>query len=343
MLAETMQNITVLFTFVAFLALAGGMVLAQEQPHSAASTEGDVGPSHDDPEAYFPTRPGMRDMAEGIVREIEGTAHISSELGQHVIAELKSELAGTRYFFSGNLDRAELYTASVQAGDCRRAEALVWDELIGRRPFFETLARDSSFRRPFQGEVLELHFPELATCLYVSEARTLDRFILNLSAGLSESIERSDPSMFTRPFASHLSWMRAAGTIHGRRDINFVRLGEMATGAHRPDYGPAGVMLVELALELDSLNLADDMLAMLLLRADETWPEDDRPRPIERMHITDLLEHVRPRLSEGELARVQRCFMSDELSRRLFLGDVDHFAAPESEQCRLVEDPLGQQ
>lgn len=277
----------------------------------------------------------MRDMGERIVRGIEDTAYASADLTQQVIGELKSELASTQYFFSGNLDRAELYTASVEVGDCRRAEALVWGELIDRRPFFETLARDSSFRRAFQREVLELSFPELATCLYALEARTLDRFILNLSAGLSERIERNDPFMFTRPFASHLSWMRAAGTIHGRRDINYVRLGEMATGARGPDYGPAGVLLVELSLDLDSLNLADDMLAMLLLRAEETWPEDDRPLLVARERIDELLHQVRGQLSEAETARVQRCFTSDEIGRRLFLGDPHYFSALESQPCQM--------
>lgn len=332
-----MRSITVLSIFLLWLGLGGGMVLAEEQSHSA-TPDSAINAHHDDPAAYFPTRPGMRDMGERIVRGIEDTAYISADLTQQVIGELKSELTSTEYFFSGNLDRAELYTASVEVGDCRRAEALVWDELIDRRPFFETLARDNSFRRTLQREVLELHFPELATCLYALEATTLDRFILNLSAGLSESIEQDNPAMFTRPFASHLSWMRAAGTIHGRQDINYVRLGEMATGVRGPDYGPAGVLLVELSLELDSLNLPEDMLAMLLLRAEETWPEDDAPLPVAREAIAELLNQIRSGLSDDELARAQRCFISDELGRRLFLGDHDYFAAAESEQCQLAED-----
>lgn len=328
-----MRSITTLCIVLLWLSLSGGMVLSQEQSHSA-TPDSAINAHHDDPAAYFPTRPGMRDMGERIVRGIEDTAYISADLTQQVIGELKSELASTQYFFSGNLDRAELYTASVEVGDCRRAEALVWDQLIQRRPIFGPLARDSSFLRVFQREVLEPYFPELATCLYALEAATLDRYVVNLSAGLSEG----DPSMFTRPFASHLSWMRAAGTIHGRRDINYVRLGEMATGARGPDYGPAGVMLVELALDLDSLKLADDMLAMLLLRAEATWPEDDSPLPVARERIDELLDQVRGQLSEADIARAQRCFISDEIGRRLFLGDVSYFSAPESEQCQLAED-----
>lgn len=124
------------------------------------------------------------------------------------------------------------------------------------------------------------------------------------------------------------------GTIYGRRDINYVRLGEMATGAHGPDYGPAGVMLVDLALALDSLNLADDMPIMLLLRAEETWPGDDCPLPMERGRINDLLEQVCPRLSEDQLSHAKRCFMSDELFLRMFHSDADFLTASEGEQCQ---------
>lgn len=328
-----MRSIATRLSFLLWLLLASGLV--QAQSHSAMSPDAEINPSYDGSDAYFPTRPGMRDMGERIVRGIEANASISLALGQQVIADLNNELAGTAYFFSGNLGREELYAASLQVGDCRRAEALVWDELVSRRPFFETLARDSYFRRVFNREVLELHFPELAACLYVREATTLDRFISNLSAGLSESMERNNPALFTRPFVSQQSWMRAAGTIHGRRDSNFIQLGEMAIGTRGPDYGPAGVLLVELALELESLNLADDLLAMLLLRAEETWPDDDRPLPVARERIADLSDQLHARLSEDELLRAQRCYRTNEPYRRLSFGDASYFEAPQSEQCQI--------
>lgn len=270
--------------------------------------------------AYFPTRPSMRESMERMALEIEDNGVARLSIVTVVLDQLETALnLGTLRVFN-SLFRTEAYAAAIETTDCRFANHLVWDALIQADPFVQAFRHDDFFNRLLKRDIFQTHFPELAACLYAREAATRDRLIVNFSTQHAEGNGLTETGVLVRPFVFHHSWASAAGTIHGRRDINFVELGDMAVGLRAPDYAPAGVLLVELALELDSLDLHNALLTMLLLRANETWPQDDRPLPVERRRIAELLDEVFPRLSIDELAYAQSCFMTGEPADRLFLG-----------------------
>lgn len=292
-------------------------------------TEGYENRPDDDPFHYFPTRPFLREGMARMSGDLSRFSNVSRVVRDSVLDELDEALATTTFFFSDNFTSTALYNAAITVGDCRLGEDLIWEQLISDRPFLDDFRQDSFFARTFMQDVLQDHFPALAACLYAQDARTLSTMIAQ------HSLQFIGTDNLVRPFVHHQSWFSARGTLHGRRDRNFWDLVQMAANPHRSTYAPAAVMLVELALELDSLNLPNDIITMLLLRAEQSWPVDDRPLPVARERIAELLDQIRPQLSEGEIARAHRCYMTNELYDRLFLGDASYFEAPEEEQCQV--------
>ena len=216
------------------------------------------------------------------------------------------------------------------ARDCRLAGDLVWQRLVELRPFMVSLRGDSAFDRILRQRLYRPEFPALAACLYADDAKTLSVLIAR------HSMQVTGTRTLVRPFLHHESWFSARGTLHGRRDYNFWQLIEMVSDPTQETYAPAGVLLVELALELDSLNLPDDILHMLLLRADASWSalDPERPSPVPYERIAELLTITAARLSDEQLARAERCAMSDEPYTRLFLGEVGYAEVPDDEQCQ---------
>lgn len=243
-----------------------------------------------------------------------------------------------------DFDVEQGYRAAIAMNDCSRAYRIVWDTIVANLPYLTTFRDDDGFGEYLRWDVLSGELstvvPQgvydgafydhryLAACLAAQDARFFHALIEQwaLDAGTQEIV---------RPFIDYPNLVAASVSVHAARDGNFWHLIHMATRGRNGGYGPAAVLLVELALELDSLNLANDILTMLLLRAEETWPADDRPLPVAREHIAELLDQIRPRLSENELVRAQRCYMTNELYDRLFLGDASYFEAPEEDQCQV--------
>ncbi|MEM1286329.1 MAG: hypothetical protein AAGH43_13165 [Pseudomonadota bacterium] len=316
------------------LALVLGAVVVQaDSPVRAESytvTEGYEAKPDNDPFHYFPTRPhlreGMEEMAAGLSRD----AHVTRAVRDAILQDLTGELESTAFFFSADVMAEALYEAAIAARDCRLADDLVWQRLVELRPFMVSLRGDSAFDRILRQRLYRTEFPGLAACLYADDARTLSVLIAR------HSMHVTGTRTLVRPFLHHESWFSARGTLHGRRDYNFWQLIEMVSDPTQETYAPAGVLLVELALELDSLNLPNDILHMLLLRADASWsaldPEYPSPVPYER--IAELLTITAARLSDEQLARAERCSMSDEPYTRLFLGEAGYAEVPEDERCQ---------
>ncbi len=219
--------------------------------------------------------------------------------------------------------------------------------------YLADLIADTFLKRRLHRRLIEPLFADLAACPHAQEARTLAALISRFSASIRQNELDGTQDRLVRPFIYTRSLETARSTIHGRRDWHGWRLSEMATRAPelieeidpsedpigdqaRPSgYGPAGVLFVELALEQDSITVPDDVLHMLLLRADETWPnvDADMPLPVDHARIAALLLITAARLDEDQLARARRCFMSDEPYQRLFLGEAAYFALPDDNQC----------
>ena len=263
-----------------------------------------------------PNRPGINDIVREMRLEIQNPSTLTVGLAVELATDLRDRMEGSRgVFFS--FYREPLYAAAIVTGDCAWAHSLIWDEVSHRWPHVGFFRHDGTFDRLWRDEVLATCFPETLTCLLAREARTLDRYIADHG------------DIPVRPFTDHNSIVTAGATIYVRRDHNIWDLGRLATGNLFDEYPPAGVMLVELALELEGIALADDLLYMLLLHADANWPDDpDQPLPVERTRIAELKATLEPRLSEADLTRASERFAGREPERRLFLGDKDYFAIP---------------
>lgn len=313
------------------LALAAGVVFVQADLHVRAEsyvvTDGYEAKPDNDPFHYFPTRPFLREGMEDMAADLNRYANVTATVRDALLEELDTELKGTAFFFSADFVVEALYHAAIEAGDCRLAEDQVWRRLVQMRPFIVGFSEDSAFVRHLRQRLYQKHFPALAACLYAYDARTLSFLIAR------HSLEVTGTRTLVRPFLHHQSWFSARNTLHGRRDDNFWQLIEMATGPSGPNYTPAGVMLVELALELDSLDLPDDVLHMLLLRAERTWPDDERSLSVTRERIAELLALTAGRLTPEDLAHAERCFLTEEPYRRLFLGEQAYWNVPATERC----------
>lgn len=312
---------------VALLCLPVSLGFAPLHAETVVITDGYETKPDDDPFHYFPTRPFLREGMEDMANELNRYVNVSPSVLDTLLGEIVAEVGKAELFFSFNATAEALYDAAIQVGDCRLAERLVWDQLTDVRPFLAGFRHDSSFDRNMRRRLFEDHFPALATCLYAHDARTLSVLVSRHSEAVTGT------RALVRPFLHHQSWFSGRNTLHGRRDYNFWQLIEMATSPGHPNYGPAGVMLVELALELDSLDLPNDILHMLLLRAGETWPAGDRPLPVTRERIDDLLPITAAQLSEEELANAELCALTDEPYRRLFLGESAYAEVSEDERC----------
>ena len=305
---------------------------------SEASSE--AWPPDLDPERYFPTRPFMRDFGERVVREVERSAFMGSALMRGAIDVVRGDLETLGLGVMFEFYEHSLYRAAIEAGDCRLANDLIWRAFTGRRLFLEGVRSDSRFQRLMVRDIFVPYLPELAACLYAQDGRTLHQFVATLSRDSRENQLQGTPFQHLRPFVYRQSWVSAQGTIHGRRDWNYWQLIEMASDPTQDGYAPAGVLLVELALELDSLNLPGDILHMLLLRADAAWDglDPERPVPVTRDRIAELLPTTAARLSDDQLAHAERCFLTDEPYRRLFLGEQAYWDVPAAERC-VASDP----
>lgn len=323
------KSLYVIALCVALLCLPVSLGFAPLHAETVVITDGYETKPDNDPFHYFPTRPFLREGMEDMANELNRYANVSPSVLDTLLGEIIAEVRTTELFFSFNATADALYDAAIEVGDCRLAERLVWDQLTDVRPFLAGFRHDSSFDRNMRRRLFEDHFPALATCLYAHDARTLSVLISRHSEAVTGT------RTLVRPFLHHQSWFSGRNTLHGRRDYNFWQLIEMATGPGHPNYGPAGVLLVELALELDSLDLPDDVLHMLLLRAEATWPEhgEARPFPVERSRIAELLPITMARLSGDEVVRAEQCFLTDEPYQRLFLGEAAFFAEPYYDRC----------
>ncbi len=293
-------------------------------------TPGYEGRPDDDPYHYFPTRPFMQESMERRAARLRRYARVDQDVTDAALEQFLRDLeVGYTLFAYSDFDYRDLYRSAIEVGDCHHAEAIFWDSLIEDRPFLSGFRVDSNFDRVLRNQFLTVHFPELASCLYAADARVLSAFIARHSQQVTGS------RTMVRPFLFHASWFSAQNTLHGMRDVNFWRLAEMAANPFQDNYGPAGALLVELALELDSIVLPDDVLHMLLLRAEETWPNDDQPypSPVSRQKLSDLLALTASRLDEEQLQRAERCYATAEPHTRIFLGDAVYFEGRENPDC----------
>ena len=60
--------------------------------------------------------------------------------------------------------------------------------------------------------------------------------------------------------------------------------------------------------------------------------------PVTRDRIPELLPTTAARLSDDQLAHAERCFLTDEPYRRLFLGEAGYAGVPADERC-VASDP----
>ncbi len=221
-----------------------------------------------DPETYFANRSRMRQSMNQMAEEIGDSGLAGFDVVSVIIDKLVGETGFTNWPFT-SFARQRLYIAAMETGDCRLARHMLWDALIEDFPFVAIYRHEDFFERVIRDRLYAPHFPALAACLHAREARTLAAMIVN------DSLESTGTRDLIRPFVNNRSWYSASGTLHGSRDFNFWRLIEMASNSHLQTYAPSAVLLVELAIELESLNLPDDILHMLLLRAQATWSDLD--------------------------------------------------------------------
>ncbi len=299
---------------------------APSRAESYTVSDGYAAKPDNDPFHYFPTRPYLRESMEEMAEDLNRYANITRAVRDVVLDEIGARLDATEYFFAANVTIQAFYETAIEARDCRLAKDLVWRQWVEERPFMVGLRDDSAFDRELT-QLYQNFFPALAACLYAQDARTLSLLIARHSEVVTGT------RTLVRPFQHHQSWFSGLGTLHGGRDWNYWQLIEMATDPSRQNYGPAGVMLVELALEIDSLDLPDDILHMLLLRGEATWPDDARPLPVTRERIAELLPITAARLSADERARAEQCFLTNEPYQRLFMGEAAYFAEPQSDDC----------
>ena len=264
-----------------------------------------------------------------------------------IIDDLGLALAlGGNRFLSG--ERRIVFQALLANGQCEAAHDVLWNGIVEDRPYLASFANDAHFLRRLRWQVYGANLvdfvpPELADAP-MPDLRGLAACFAAVVARRSGAIitdwanDSTIPDVILRPFTDFPMLINANGSIHGARDGNYWHLIHMATQGEGGGYGPAGLMFVELALGLESINVPDDVLHMLLLRAEATWPELDGewPLPVERSRIAALLPVTEARLTEDALAHAERCFLTDEPYRRLFLGDAVYADVPEDERCMTV-------
>lgn len=243
------------------------------------------------------------------------------------------------------IERRKAYWAAIASDNCARAFSLFWDEAADRLPYIDGLRRDHNlieevrwrlfspgllddlpnWREPV-GDLLDHRY--LATCLAFEEA-------LYFGWLIADWAERAELEQINRPFEYYPQLVAARDSIHAVRDSNVWHLIHLATQGPNGGYGPAGLRFAQIAVTRQSVNVPDDVVHMLLLRARETWPEIDleEPIPILLDPVERLLALTGEQLDADELARAERCFMTNEPYDRLFMGEAVYFAQAERARC----------
>ncbi|MBV6658506.1 MAG: hypothetical protein KI785_12130, partial [Devosiaceae bacterium] len=256
-----------------------------------------------------------------------------------------------RFFLAGiansawDIPRRRAYWAAIQSDDCPRAFGLFWDVAASEMPYLDDLRYLPRLVERIRWQLLSPavvdDLPDewlavgdlfdhryLAACLAFEDSLFYDALIEGWAheAGAQEIL---------RPFVSYPQLVGALGSIHAARDSNAWHLVHLATQGPDGGYGPAGLLFAQLALTARSIAVPDDVVHMLLLRARQTWPVFDLEKP-----VPILLDSVERRLlmsaeglSSDELARAERCFMTNEPFDRLFLGEEVYFSRPAEERC----------
>lgn len=315
-------------------------------PEVRAYFNGDQAPPFFIPE-FFSERDWVAERSYELARELHAFSGAQSWTYDAIVKDIRFALGGVSVS-SWELHAESAYRAAIAVGDCDRAFALFWDQAARRLPYLEGLRGDYRLEEEIRWRLLSADsladMPEdwpppadlfdhryLAACLAFEDGQFYDRLI-------SDWAGQAEDGAIVRPFVSYPQLVAAPGSIHTARDSNFWHLVHMATQGTETGYGPAGLLFVELALTLDSINVPDDIVHMLLLRAEATWPVDDRALPVTRALVTELLPTTAARLSEDALAHAERCALTDEPYRRLFLGEAAYAEIPGNERC-VASDP----
>lgn len=329
-------------------AFAGGLICAPAAaspwltPEVRAYFNGDQAPPFFIPD-FFPERDWIAERSYELARELRSFSGAQSWTYDAIVKDIRFALGGVSVG-SWALTAESAYRAAIAVGDCDRAFALFWDQATRRLPYLEGLRGhyrlEEEIRwRLFSTDILA-DMPEdwlppddlfdhryLAACLAFEDGQFYDRLIADWAS-------QADDTAIIRPFMFYPQLVAAPGSLHSARDSQFWHLIHLATQGTEKGYGPAGLLFVELALRLEGIAVANDILHMLLLRAEQTWPADDRPLPVTRERITELLALTATRLSERQLAHAERCFMTDEPYKRLFLGEAGYAEVPADERCQ---------
>lgn len=258
---------------------------------------------------------------------------------------LRISLATNRARFFTH-DRDLLFRALLADSQCEAAHDILWLGFVENHPYLSIFASDLHFLRRLRWQVYGANLidfsgvlpPEepildlrgLAACFAAEAARR------NAAVVRAWAEDSTIPDRIQRAFTGFPTLVNANGSVHGARDGNYWHLIHMATQGAGDGYGPAGALFVELALELDSIAVPDDVLQMLLLRADETWPDVDAdlPLPVDRARITELLPITAARLSADDQVHAEQCFLTDEPYNRLLLGEAAYAQLPAEQRCQ---------
>lgn len=293
---------------------------------------------------FFPERDWIAERSHELARELRPFSGAQNWTYDAILKDIRFSLSGVSVS-SWSLNARDAYDAAIAVNDCDRALSLFWDQAVRGLPYLQGVRGDYRLEEEirwglFSADIFS-DLPEdwllpadlfdhryLAACLAFEDAQFIDRLILDWAG-------RADDDAITRPFVSYPQLVAALGSIHTARDSNFWHLIDMATRSTEAGYGPAGLLFVELALELDGIAVADDILHMLLLRAEATWPEHDeaRPLPVEQSRIAELLPVTTARLSADNLTRAEQCFLTDEPYNRLLLGEAAYAQLPADQRC----------
>jgi len=281
------------------------------------------------------------DYSAAIGVRVYAPAAVLDAAMEHLRISLASN--SSRFFTSG---RHVVFRALLADSQCEAAHDILWLGFVENHPYLSIFASDLHFLRRLRWQVYGANLidfsgvlpPEdpildlrgLAACFAAEAARR------NAAVVAAWAEDSTIPDRIQRTFTGFPTLVNSNGSIHGARDGNYWHLIHMATQGAGDGYGPAGVLFVELALELDSIAVPDDVLQMLLLRADETWPDVDAdlPLPVDQVRITELLPTTAARLSADDLARAEQCFLTGEPYNRLLLGEAAYAQLPAEQRCQ---------
>ena len=300
-----------LLVLIAALCLPVGMALAQGQPAAGAA-----GTVEEDTQAARERAHDKRVLQHSVdaMSVFEPQRGMNMDLAEAHIAEFKQLLDkhGTKPF---TLEEKALYNAAIVTGDCARAEAVLISALERDNAAFRAIRNDPTVRDLWRSHIGEAHFPESVACSLAAEVRVIDAMLEGLIL----------PPRPFRTFQEHLD-AQDGGLYHERN----LRLLDLSNMAHRPadaagatdNYGPAGLLLADLALSLRGIDFADDLVYMMLLRAQANWPEKTEPVPVAKSRIGELIAIVTPRLSAQDRARAAQAWAGNEIDFRVYWGEV---------------------